>query len=77
MPLTTLDPRPALVVVDVQKGLRAAPTVHDVDDVAARSGEVAAAFRRHGFPVVLVNVTGGAPGRTDGTVSVGRLGRGR
>jgi nicotinamidase-related amidase len=29
------------------------------------AGQLASAFRRHGLPVVLVNVDGGAPGRTD------------
>jgi nicotinamidase-related amidase len=36
-----------------------------LDDVIQRSARLAAAFRRHGLPVVLVNATGGAPGRTD------------
>ena len=65
MTLTTLDPKPALVVIDLQKGLTAVPTVHPLDEVIQRSADLAAAFRRHGLPVVLVNATGGAPGRTD------------
>ena len=65
MPLTTLDPRTALVVIDLQKGLAAYPTNQPLADVAEKAAALAAAFRRHGQPVVLVNVTGVAPGRTE------------
>jgi nicotinamidase-related amidase len=66
MTATTLDPRTALVVVDLQKGIVALPTVHPADEVVARSAELAAAFRAKGLPVVLVRVASGAPGRTEG-----------
>ncbi|WP_066947440.1 isochorismatase family protein [Streptomyces lushanensis] len=66
MTATTLDPGTALVVVDLQKGIVSRPTVHPADGVVARSAELAAAFRAKGLPVVLVHVTGGAPGRTEG-----------
>ena len=59
MALTTIDATPALVVIDLQKGIVALPTAHPVDDVVRNSAELAAAFRRRGFPVVLVNVDGG------------------
>ena len=36
-----------------------------MDEIVQRAASLAAAFRRHGLPVVLVNVAGGAPGRTD------------
>ena len=62
---TMLDPVPALVVIDLQKGIVTVPTVHPAEGVVERSAQLAAAFRRHGLPVVLVNVTGRAPGRTD------------
>ncbi|MGH3125004.1 MAG: isochorismatase family protein, partial [Streptosporangiaceae bacterium] len=65
MALTTLDAQPALVVIDLQKGITAVPVVHPIDDIIERSARLAAAFRRHGLPVVLVNATGGAPGRTE------------
>jgi nicotinamidase-related amidase len=65
MPLTTLDPKPALVVIDLQKGILAFPAVHPVDQIVQRAASLATAFRRHRLPVVLVNATGGAPGRTD------------
>ena len=66
MPVTALDPRTALVVIDLQNGLAAYPTVpHSVAEVVAKSARLAKAFRERGLPVVLVNVTGGAPGRTE------------
>jgi nicotinamidase-related amidase len=65
MALTTLDPRSALIVIDLQKGIVQAPTVHPAVEIVERSAALADAFRKHGLPVVLVNVTAGAPGRTD------------
>ena len=65
MALTTLDPRTALVVIDLQKGIAAVPAAHPVDEIVQRAASLATAFRRHGLPVVLVSVTGGAPGRTE------------
>ena len=65
MPVTTLDPNTALVVIDLQKGIAALPTVHPMAGVLASATVLAAAFRRRGLPVVLVNATGVAPGRTE------------
>lgn len=65
MAITTLDPRTALVVIDLQKGLLGHPTLRPLGEIAARAGTLAAAFRRAGLPVVLVNADGRAPGRTD------------
>jgi nicotinamidase-related amidase len=65
MTLTTLDPVPALVLVDLQKGIVGIPAAHPSEDVVARAAELAAAFRARGLPVVLVDVSGRAPGRTD------------
>lgn len=65
MSITTLDPRTALVVIDLQEGIVALDTVRPAGEVVARSAELAAAFRERGLPVVLVNVAGIAPGRTD------------
>jgi nicotinamidase-related amidase len=62
MPLSTIDPTPALIVVDLQKGVTARPEMKPILD---NSVSLAAAFRERGFPVVLVTVDGGAPGRTD------------
>jgi nicotinamidase-related amidase len=61
MPLTTLDPTPALVVIDLQKGIVSSAVAHVVPYAAS----LATIFRQHDLPVVLVNVTGRAPGRTD------------
>lgn len=65
MSLTTLDTHTALIIIDLQKGILAYPTLHGVDQVLNRASQLAAAFRRHRSPVVLVNVTAGAPGRTE------------
>lgn len=66
MPLTTLDSTPALVVIDLQKGIVGRSTApYPAQEVVARSAQLARAFRERGLPVVLVNVAGRAPGRTD------------
>ena len=65
MTVTTLDPKTALIVVDLQKGIVSLPTVHPMEGVVKHVGLLADAFRRNGLPVVLVNVAGGAPGRTE------------
>jgi nicotinamidase-related amidase len=65
MPVTILDPKTALVVIDLQKGIVGLPTAHPTNDVVKHARELADAFRRHGLPVVLVNVDGGAPGRAE------------
>jgi nicotinamidase-related amidase len=67
VPVTTLDPKTALVVIDLQKGIVALPTAHPTNEVVKHARELADAFRRHGLPVVLVNVDGGAPGRAEQT----------
>ncbi|MGH2322750.1 isochorismatase family protein, partial [Enterococcus faecalis] len=53
------------IVVDLQKGIVTYPVVHSIEQVIDRSRALIEAFRAHGLPVVLVNVTGGAPGRTE------------
>ncbi len=72
MPATTLDPKTALVLIDLQRGIVGAPTVpHTAADVVARGAELARAFRTAGLPVALVRVSfasDGAdapPGRTE------------
>jgi len=65
MALTTLDPNTALIVIDLQKGLIGSPFAHPIDKVVERSRALLDAFRKRGLPVVLVNVDGGAPGRTE------------
>ncbi|MGA9978565.1 MAG: isochorismatase family protein [Candidatus Sulfotelmatobacter sp.] len=65
MPLTKLDTVAALVAIDLQKGIVGLPTVHPTGEIIARTAQLARAFRDRGLPVVLVNVTSAAPGRTD------------
>jgi nicotinamidase-related amidase len=65
MGLTTLDPQTVLIVVDLQKGIVGSPFVHPIGEVVTRACSLADAFRQRGLPVVLVNVAGGAPGRTE------------
>jgi nicotinamidase-related amidase len=65
MPLTQLDPTAALVLIDLQKGVVGLPTAHPTSEIVDRSAQLARAFRKRDLPVVLVNVTGMAPGRTD------------
>lgn len=68
MPLTKLDTTAALVVIDLQKGVVTIPTAHPAAEMVQRSAQLARAFRKKALPVVLVNVTGRAPGRTDAGV---------
>jgi nicotinamidase-related amidase len=65
MPLTTLDNTAALIVIDLQKGMAGLPTAHPIGEIVDRSAQLARAFRKRGLPVILVNVTAAAPGRTD------------
>jgi nicotinamidase-related amidase len=65
MAVTALDPKTALVVIDLQKGIVAMPTAHPAGEVVKQASALADAFRRHDLPVVLVNVFAGAPGRTE------------
>lgn len=66
MPVTVIDPKPALIVVDLQKGLLNAPTKpYPMSDVIEQAGRLAKAFRANELPVVLVNVEGAPPGRSE------------
>lgn len=60
-----LDQTPALVVIDLQKGIVSASLAHPASDIVARASRLAHAFREQHQPVVLLNVSGRAPGRTD------------
>lgn len=65
MALSTLDPKTALILIDLQKGIISLPTAHPVGEVMKKARALADAFRGFGLPVVLVNVAGRAPGRTE------------
>ncbi|GAA3134387.1 nicotinamidase-related amidase [Kribbella aluminosa] len=72
MPVTTLDPKTALVVIDLQNAVAALPgEPHATSDVISRTVELADAFRKRNLLVVLVRVSIAAdgadwvPGRTE------------
>ncbi|WP_448630939.1 isochorismatase family protein [Cellulomonas soli] len=56
MPVDTLDRATALVLVDLQNGITALPTVHDPATILGRAALLADAARRGGRPVVRVRV---------------------
>jgi nicotinamidase-related amidase len=65
MPLTKLDDISALVLIDLQKGIVGLQTAHPAGEIVGRAARLARAFRDKSLPVVLVNVSGMAPGRTE------------
>jgi nicotinamidase-related amidase len=64
MTVTVLDPKSALILIDLQKGIVSLSTAHPTGEIVKRARALADTFRGRGLPVVLVNVAGGAPGRT-------------
>ena len=69
-----LEQTPALVVIDLQAGILNYPAAHPKEQIIAHSAALAEAFRARRLPVVLVNVNGSAPGRTDRGKATGRVG---
>lgn len=69
-----LEQTPALVVIDLQSGILGLPTAHPLDRIIENSANLADAFRTKGLPVVLVNVAGRAPGRTERGKASGQSG---
>jgi nicotinamidase-related amidase len=69
MAVTALDSKTALVIIDLQKGIIAYPTVHPIGDVIKRASELADVFRKYKLPVVLVTVDGTPSSRTEQTFS--------
>ena len=65
MSLTQIDKVAALVVIDMQKGIVGMPLAHPGSEIVERIARLARAFREKGLPVILVNVAGRAPGRTE------------
>jgi len=65
MPVTTLDPKTALISIDLQKGIVAMAPAEVIGSVLKNASALAKAFREKGLPVVLVNVAGVAPGRAE------------
>src|SRR3569623_2469287 len=73
MTLTAIDPKAALVLIDLQKGVVRQATAHPVEQIIERCSALATLFRQRGLPVVLVNVAGAAPGRADQKRSLSSL----
>jgi nicotinamidase-related amidase len=69
MPISALDPKTALLVVDLQKGIVGLPTVHPIEGIIQNSVALLEAFRERQLPVVLINVDGGPPGRAEQSFS--------
>ncbi len=65
MPFTQLDSAAALIVIDQQKSIVGLPMAHSAAEIVDRAARLDLVFRERSLPVVLVNVTGGAPGRID------------
>ncbi len=65
MPLTQLDSNAALIVIDLQKGIVSFPLAQPSAEIVDRAAQLVKAFRERGLTVVLVNVTGRSPARTD------------
>jgi nicotinamidase-related amidase len=66
VPVTTLDPTTALIVIDLQQGVVGLPAAaHSMETVIRNSVQLLDTFRERGLPVVLVNVTGAPSGRTE------------
>jgi nicotinamidase-related amidase len=73
MAVTKLDPKSALIVIDLQKGLAMRVPEATFAPVVAKSRALADAFRARDMPVVLVAADGVAPGRTEQSRSLGNL----
>lgn len=73
MTISTLDTKTALVVIDLQKGIVGMPTAHPMDGIIRNSVALVEAFRARKLPVVLVNVDGQPPGRTERSFSLDKM----
>lgn len=47
MPISQLEKHPALVVIDMQKGILRLPTVQPAEAITANNAKLARAFRAH------------------------------
>lgn len=65
MAITQLDSTTALLVIDLQKGVASIPSAHPIANVLENASHLTAVFHKSKLPVVLVNVVGRAPGRTE------------
>jgi nicotinamidase-related amidase len=62
MSTITIDRRPALVLIDLQKGILALPTLLSPGEIKNRARRLAAAFRSAALPVVRVKLAFSADG---------------
>lgn len=65
MTVSTLDPKTALIVIDLQKGILTRVSAETIAGVVKNAVVLLDAFRKRKLPVALVNVTGVAPGRNE------------
>ena len=73
MPISTLDARAALAVIDLQQGIVRMPVAHPIDGVIRNAVALTEAFRARKLPVVLVNVDGAPPGRAERSFSLDNM----
>lgn len=62
MPITALDKKTALVLIDFQQGIVTSPVVHPAQEVITNAVKLVVAFRQAGQLVVAVNVSFAADG---------------
>ena len=65
MPVTTIDPNSALIIIDLQQGIAGYPLLTPLETIVERANALSDTFRRHGLPVVQVVVGEVDFGRTD------------
>ena len=65
MTLTSIDPRVALIIVDLQEGVVGMAPPGALDAVITRAASLTTGFRQRGLPVVIATVEGDAPGRIE------------
>ncbi len=65
MPLTTLDPDTAFIVIDLQQGIVNGNFIHPIAAIVHRTCAPIDAFRAQNLSAALVNVAGRPPGRTE------------
>ena len=53
MPITALDPKTALIVIDLQKGILALAPANAIGDVVKHAGALTTTFRKRGLPVAV------------------------
>jgi nicotinamidase-related amidase len=57
--ITAIDKNTALVLIDLQNSVMAAPIVHSMDDILSNTNKLISIFREKNLPIVFVNVKPG------------------